>query len=163
MKSRKVEKQKAVIEKSLDEKEFLLKEIHHRVKNNLQVISSLLNLQSRTVDDEKVQSALNEGRNRVRSMAIIHQNLYQKDNLAGISMSTYLGELSQEIVDSYSVNQVVNVSLDIEDIHLDVDTAVPIGLIVNELVSNSMKYGFSNQNQGVIKIELFKANDDMLT
>ena len=154
-KSQEIEEQKNVIQKSLKEKDFLLKEIHHRVKNNLQVISSLLKLQSQSVDDEKAQSALNEGRNRVRSMAIIHQNLYQEEAMSSIDMEDYLSQLSQELLDTYQVGQGnVQLQLDIEKIRLDVDSTVPIGLIVNELISNSLKYGFPEERGGVISIKL---------
>ncbi len=151
----------AVIAKSLSEKEFLLKEIHHRVKNNLQIISSLLKLQSRSVADRKAQQALDEGRNRVRSMALIHQNLYQDEgNISGIKVEKYLRELVDELVSAYSVKNEIDLELDIEEMVLDVDELVPIGLIINELVTNTLKYAFQDSTGGkiVIRMETTPAN-----
>ncbi len=163
LQSRRIEKQKDRIEKSLREKDFLLKEIHHRVKNNLQVISSLLKLQSREITDKSAQLALDEGRNRVRSMALIHQNLYQKDNLTGIKMRDYIKQLAQELIDTYRIDITkVNLNLDIDDINLDVDSAIPIGLIINELMTNSMKYAFSNNSRGEISIALSQESGVLL-
>ena len=146
--------QKEVINKALVEKEFLLKEIHHRVKNNLQVISSLLKLQSRSVTDEIAKNALDEGRNRVRSMALIHKNLYQdENNLSAIPIKAYVEQLTSELIDTYQLlAENLELELDIDDLLLDVDTLVPIGLIINELVSNSIKYAFPDQASGKIKI-----------
>ena len=145
----------AVIAKSLSEKEFLLKEIHHRVKNNLQIISSLLKLQSRSVADQKAQQALDEGRNRVRSMALIHQNLYQDEgNISGIKVEKYLRELVDELVAAYAVKNEIDLELNIEDMVLDVDELVPIGLIINELVTNTLKYAFPGTGGGKIMIHM---------
>ena len=155
-----LERQKQELSKGLSEKEFLLKEIHHRVKNNLQVISSLLKLQSDAITDTKAQRALEEGRNRVRSMAIIHQNLYKENNLSGINMNEYLSQLSRELLDSYKImDNRISLDLQVEDIFLDVDTAVPIGLIINELVSNSFKHAFPGGKNGRITIQLANKSD----
>lgn len=153
----------SVIAKSLSEKEFLLKEIHHRVKNNLQIISSLLKLQSRSVADQKAQQALDEGRNRVRSMALIHQNLYQDEgNISGIKVEKYLRELVDELVAAYAVKNEIDLELDIEDMLLDVDELVPIGLIINELVTNTLKYAFPDTNGGKIMIRMNTTPSNMI-
>lgn len=134
------------LEVALKQKETLLKEIHHRVKNNLQVISSLLKLQSRSIDDKMTQNVLMAGQNRVRSMALIHQKLYQDDRLTGINMNEYFKELGAELIDNYNVSaQPIHFNLIVDEIYLDVDSVVPIGLIVNELITNSLKYAFEKQ------------------
>jgi two-component sensor histidine kinase/DNA-binding response OmpR family regulator len=134
----------ARIKTSLDEKEVLLKEIHHRVKNNLQVVSSLLYLQSENVSDPEVLSTLKDSQNRIRSMALVHERLYQTEDLARIDFPEYLRDLAAYLVSSYSADaHAVSLRLDADDIVLDVDRAVPCGLIVNELVSNSLKHAFS--------------------
>ena len=144
-----------IISEALAEKELLLKEIHHRVKNNLQVISSLLYLQSDYIKDEKALSAIQEGRNRVQSMAIIHQNLYQEDNLTGIQVKDYFEKLTQSLFNSYKVQaDQIELQLDIEAINLDVDTVIPLGLVVNELITNSLKYAFPENQAGYLKIAL---------
>lgn len=159
-----LEKQQKMISDSLREKEFLLREIHHRVKNNLQVISSLLKLQSRSMSDKLAQQALDEGRHRVRSMALIHQNLYQdENNLSSIKVLGYLDQLTTELMSSYKVNHnQVRLRLDVDDIILDVDSIVPIGLIVNELVSNSLKYAFPDGREGEIAVSLHRTPDKTL-
>jgi two-component sensor histidine kinase len=159
---RKVRSQNTLISNSLKEKDFLLREIHHRVKNNLQVISSLLSLQARQIDDQHIQKAINEGRNRVRSMALIHQNLYQNESLSGVSVELYLSNLLKELFSTYNIDEnKINLDLDIEEINLDVDTMVPFGLILNELVSNCLKHAFPGGREGNIKISL-KDVDEVL-
>ncbi len=154
--------QKKAINQKNQENEALLKEIHHRVKNNLQVISSLLKLQSRSIDDEITQRVLLEGQDRVRSMALIHQNLYQDGNLRGINMHDYLSQLTGELVDNYQVGEdKVAVDIDVDSIHLDVDTVVPIGLIINELITNSLKYAFGQQSDPKIAVTLRQAADSL--
>lgn len=160
---RKVNLQNLVIKKSLEEKDTLLKEIHHRVKNNLQLVSSLLTLQSRDIIDEKAIEAINEGKSRVRSMALIHQDLYSRDNLTGIGMKKYIGNLSQELFSTYQLDdQNIKLELDIDDIYLDVDTIIPIGLIINELITNALKYAFDGQESGNIKISFSEKNNRLL-
>ena len=155
--------QKDQIQKSLDEKEILLREIHHRVKNNLQVISSLLKLQSRTVDDAAALSALQEGQNRVKSMALIHQNLYQEDNLTGVDVKDYFEKLTRHLFDSYKVSKDnIDLQLDICDIRLDVDTVIPLGLILNELISNALKYAFDQTEKGILSIRLVESTDQLI-
>jgi two-component sensor histidine kinase len=148
-------KQNAIIETSLKEKETLLREIHHRVKNNLQIISGLLNLQSRQIENPEAQEAVREGRNRVKSMALIHQKLYQQDNLTGVSMKEYLNDLVGSIQQTFKDNA-TNIKADIkcDNLNLDVDTAIPLGLIINELITNCYKYAFAGKNNGLIIIRL---------
>ena len=159
---RKVKSQNEIINKSLSEKDTLLKEIHHRVKNNLQLVSSLLTLQSRDIKDVKAIEAINEGKARVRSMALIHQDLYSRDNLTGIGMKKYLENLSQELFSTYQLEeQDIRLDLNIDDLYLDVDTIVPIGLIINELITNALKYAFKGRESGVLSIA-FKENMNRL-
>lgn len=145
-----------IISNALNEKEILLKEIHHRVKNNLQVVSSLLNLQSRNINDEKALSAIKEGRDRVKSMALIHQNLYRDDNLTGVEIKDYIEKLVQSLFTSYNIqNEKVSLQTDIDNLNLDVDTVIPIGLILTELISNALKYAFDETKQdGCLVIKL---------
>jgi PAS domain S-box-containing protein len=140
---------------SLHEKEALLKEIHHRVKNNLQIVSSLLNLQAAELNDPKLTRAFSETRNRVRSMALLHETLYQSENLARIDLPCYLASLCQQLFRSYGVNsERIALQLDVREKHLDLDRAIPCGLIINELVSNALKYAFPGQRRGTIRVEV---------
>jgi len=158
-KNRKKNKQ---ISKALNEKETLLKEIHHRVKNNLQVVSSLLSLQQRQTEDATAHKALQEGRNRVKAMALIHQNLYQDENLVGVDMPQYITKLVNNLVATYKTDsKAIELKTDIDSLKLDVDTIIPLGLIINELISNSLKYAFVNKDSGEIFIGL-KVDDKTL-
>lgn len=144
-----------VIQKQADDLQVLMKEIHHRVKNNLQVISSLLDLQSMTIADNQASEAVKEGKNRVQSMALIHQNLYSEGNIKGIKAKEYITNLLQSLCDSYNIsNDKVIVKTQIDDLNLDVDTMIPLGLLLNELVSNSLKYAFKDGRQGELNIIL---------
>lgn len=150
------------ISKALEEKEMLLREIHHRVKNNLQVISSLLSLQGRQVVDPIAQQAIQEGKNRVKSMALIHQDLYQEENLVGVSAQKYIEKLTQSLVNSYQISEdKIQVKTDIDAIDLDVDTVIPLGLILNELISNALKYAFDTTQTGELSVSL-KQRDQAL-
>ncbi len=154
-------KSNALIAQSLKEKETLLKEIHHRVKNNLQIISSLLSLQSRFIEDKNAQALVSEGQNRVKSMALIHQKLYQKDNLMGVEALDYIQNLTNTLQSAYGVNSDrVRVNYDIDKLVLDVDTMIPIGLILNELISNSFKHAFPS-GEGLLHID-FKEDQHKL-
>lgn len=153
-------KSNRIVTKSLIEKETLLKEIHHRVKNNLQIISSLLSLQSRYIEDEKAQAAVNEGQNRVKSMALIHQKLYQNNNLLGVEIIDYIKNLTATLKDAYGIeSDRISIDYELEDLKIDVDTIIPIGLILNELISNSFKYAFPDNREGNLKIILRKLDD----
>jgi two-component sensor histidine kinase len=138
---------------SLNEKEVLLKEIHHRVKNNLQVISSMLNLQSSTVSDEAALGVFQDSQNRVRSMALIHEKLYQSRNLAEIDFCDYVNNLVDYLKRSYRTPG-VEIRVEGISVFLEIDTAVPCGLILNELVSNALKHAFPNEKTGEIIVEL---------
>lgn len=158
-----LEDKNRTIVKALGEREILLKEIHHRVKNNLQIISSLLNLQARAVKDEEAIAAVKEGRNRVKSMALIHQKLYQEGQLTGISLQQYLESLCDSLYQSFGVRQDrIALTIDSDPIILDVDTTIPLGLIVNELITNSLKYAFSPDQKGLLSVALKKQNDQLL-
>jgi PAS domain S-box-containing protein len=134
---------------------LLIKEIHHRIKNNLQVISSLLYLQSAYVSDEKTREMFRESQNRVRSMAILHEKLYQSQSLAGIDFSEYVRDLIRNLFMSYGVSLTsVELSIDIAGITLGMDTAVPCGLIINELVTNALKHAFPGNRHGEVKIAM---------
>ena len=153
VKNREIEAQKAVIQTSLGEKETLLREIHHRVKNNLQIISSLLNIQSDNISDPSVLSSIREGQSRVQAMSLIHQNLYQSEHLSNVDIENYLQQLVVYLSEMFSKEgKDITVEVEAHDINFDIDTAIPLGLIVNELVSNAYKYAFEQQNSGKIKI-----------
>ena len=139
---------------SLCEKEVLLREIHHRVKNNMQIISSLLSLQSKYVKDIKDKELFEESRNRVRSMAIIHEKVYQSEDLSNINFSTYLPEVVYSISNYYMLHHRINILVDVEDVSLNIETAIPCGLIVNELLTNSLKHAFPNKRHGNVEIKL---------
>jgi two-component sensor histidine kinase len=141
------------LRRSLAEKEALLKEIHHRVKNNLQIVSSLLYLQENDLNDTKGIEILRESQNRVKSMALVHEQLYSTEDLAKIDFGRYVQELAANLFDAYGIDQ-GRIRLDIraEDIDLEIDTAVPCGLIVNELVSNALKHAFPSESGGNVEV-----------
>jgi two-component sensor histidine kinase len=143
----------------LSEKDVLMKEIHHRVKNNLQVISGLLELQSKAVNDEAAKDALMEGRNRVISIALIHQNLYQFENLSGIELSRFVNDLCRQVEGIYKRKNKIIMNIGVPVLYLDIDSAVPLGLIMNELLSNSFKYAFNNGIAGEIDLEIHTVAD----
>jgi len=140
--------------KERDEKAILLQEIHHRVKNNLQIVNSLLRLQSHYVEDEEALSALEESQNRVMSMAMIHERMYKTENLADIDLKEYLNDLCQDIITTYDLNNSIALKLDITVKKLNLDTLTPLGLIINEIASNAMKYAFPDGQEGTFKVEL---------
>ncbi len=151
------------IKASLQEKEVLLKEIHHRVKNNLQVISSLLNLQAYNSSDPQLLKILREGQNRIRSMALVHEKLYQSKDLSRIDFAEYIRNLAVHLFHSYQVDPGrIQLKQDIEGIFLDINAAIPCGLIMNELMSNSLKYAFPGGRSGEISLELRRQDDRRL-
>lgn len=143
------------LQAALQEKNVLLKEIHHRVKNNLQIISSLLNLQSGSIDDPLSLAKFQDSQDRVRSMALIHEHLYRSDDLARIDFGKYLNELAGSLVQTYRTrDQFVSLKLETDTVMLDIDTAIPSGLIVNELVSNALKHAYPDHRAGTIIVQL---------
>lgn len=151
------------LKKSLYEKEMLLKEIHHRVKNNLMIISSLLNLQANYLKDQESIDIFKESQNRAQSMALIHQRLYQSDDLKSIGFKEYISTLARDLYQSY-VNDPgrISLQLNIEDVDIDIDHAIPLGLILNEIITNSMKYGFPGDLAGKIFVDLRKNDDEYI-
>jgi PAS domain S-box-containing protein len=146
------------IKDSLKEKELLIKEIHHRVKNNLQIISSLLKLQSGYIRDKEAHEMLEESRNRIQSMAIVHQKLYQSKSLSKIDFHDYINQLLMHLFQVYTIdNEVISLYVKTKDVSMGIDTAIPCGLIINELVSNSLKYAFPDGRKGNIEIEMKKS------
>lgn len=146
------------INKALHEKELLLKEVHHRVKNNFQIVSSLLELQTKGIEDEQALKLAEEGRSRVKSMALIHQKLYQNEDLL-IDFDTYVQSLVKDISTMYSRDKNPKIDVDIPNFKFDIDTAIPLGLIINELLTNTFKYGFDASNPE-LNIQLKKMDDD---
>ncbi|MFB2833071.1 PAS domain-containing protein [Floridanema evergladense] len=148
---------------SLKEKEVLLKEIHHRVKNNLQIISSLLKLQSSYIKDEEVIALFAESYNRVRSMALLHEKLYHSLDLARINADDYISNLTKNLFSSYNISgNFIDLRITIDDLKLDIDTAIPCGLIINELVTNSLKYAFIGRQKGQICITFLQQDNNTL-
>ncbi len=149
------------IKASLREKETLLQEIHHRVKNNMQVISSLLKLQSNNYEDESIKRPLLDSQNRVKAMAAVHENLYKSKNLSSISVLPFLKELTSSIIASYQLSKSnTTLEIDSDDISISIEQASPLGLIINELVSNSLKYAFPGERQGKIWIKINRMNNE---
>lgn len=153
-----------LLDKKVSENELLLKEIHHRVKNNLEIVSSLLELQSSQIEDPTVQAAMLSSQNRVHSMGIIHQKLYQSEHLTSIEMRDYFVNLGENIRNSFDAQGKIKIDCDMPELVLDVDTAISVGLIANELLTNAFKYAFEGKQEGTIRVNLtYKGpnNDDL--
>lgn len=152
-----LEKQNKELKRTLiskEEKEILLKEIHHRVKNNLQIINSLIRLQSHYMTADNFLDKLAETENRIRSMALVHEKLYKSEQLSRLNANTYISELTSNILDTFESNTPINIQYEIENIQYKIDSLIPLGLIINEIISNSIKYAFIGQSKGVITIKL---------
>ncbi|MBL4716390.1 MAG: hypothetical protein JKX95_07115, partial [Bacteroidia bacterium] len=153
------------IRKSLKEKEVLLQEIHHRVKNNLQIIIGQLTLQSRKVSDEIALDAFKTSVNRVRSMALIHEKVYQSDDLSSVGFHEYIESLCRDLMRTYGQKDHIEISIDVDEINMNIEKAIPCALIINELITNSIKYAFPNESKGkiTINVKLINENDVKLT
>jgi two-component sensor histidine kinase len=158
--NQRLEVQKKQIENSLQEKEALLREIHHRVKNNLQLISSLLNMQTYHLKDPDMINAIAEGQSRVKAMALIHQKLYQTEQLSEIDFQEYTEQLIAHLATAFGEHgRIVHSKVNSQALKLDIDTAIPLGLILNELVTNAYKYAFSEMNEGKLNVD-FSLDDE---
>lgn len=150
------------VEENLNQKETMIGEIHHRVKNNLQLISSILDLQARSLKDEEAIKAINDSQNRVQTMAIIHQKLYQQDDIYGISMREYITSISEAIISSSTEKgKQIHFDFNINPIQLHIDSSIPIGLILTEIITNSIKYAFPNAQSGKISISLSEQSNEL--
>jgi two-component sensor histidine kinase len=138
----------------VEEKERLLREIHHRVKNNLQIVMSLLNSQSAYLENNQAIEAIRESQQRIHSISLIHQKLYQSEGAAIINMDSYIRELVEYLQSSFNTGLNIRFDLQIEPIQLDVTQAVPVGLILNEAISNAIKYAFPGKNEGLVRISM---------
>ncbi|MBC8754442.1 tetratricopeptide repeat protein [Kordia sp. YSTF-M3] len=157
--SKVLDEKNKIIEKALQEKQLLLKEVHHRVKNNFQIVSSLLELQTKGIEDEKALNLANEGKNRVKSMALIHQKLYQNET-GLIDFDEYIRVLVKELSSMYASEKKVQTNINTENMYFDVDTAIPLGLIVNELITNAYKYAFDASTDNQLNIAIAKLNEE---
>lgn len=146
-----IEKQKQIIEQNLAEKEVLLKEIHHRVKNNLQIIYSLLNLQKETITDEQILNAIKVGQTRIKSMSLVHEILYKNEDIKSIELAQYIRNLVEHIENNYSKNG-VDTEIQLEPCEAGMNVAIPLGLTINEVVSNAFKHAFHESKKGLLKI-----------
>ena len=146
------------LRKSLREKEVLLQEVHHRVKNNLQVISSILNLQSSYVDEPKMLDMLKESQNRIRSMSYVHESLYLNKDLSHIDLSDYVQGLARNLIHSYANDKKIELNTKLTAVQLNLDQAIPCGLLMNELITNALKYAYPKGGEGIIYIEVREVN-----
>ncbi len=156
--SRELKEKNKLIEKTLHEKELLVKEVHHRVKNNFQIVSSLLELQTKGIEDQKALELAHEGQNRVKSMALIHQKLYQNES-GLIDFDEYIRVLIKELSSMYASKTDVQTSITSKNVMFDIDTAIPLGLIINEIITNSYKYAFKNDKENSLSISIEKENN----
>lgn len=157
--SKELTKKNKIIRKSLNQRDLLIKEVHHRVKNNFQIVSSLLELQTKGISDKKALQLANEGKNRVKSMALIHQKLYQNET-GLVDFSEYVLMLTKELAAIYTLQNKVETKIDSENMLFDVDTAIPLGLIINEIITNSYKHAFKNDKENKLFISIYKAEED---
>lgn len=152
------------IKASLKEKEVLLQEIHHRVKNNLGIVSGLLQMQCRRTQDVQATAILRDSQNRIASIALVHEKLYRSEELADIDFAQYIPDLTTHLFDSYNVSsQQIQLNIQVDDASLDIETAIPCGLIINELVSNALKYAFPDHRPGEIQVKFYQESERQLT
>lgn len=151
------------LEQLLSEKEWLLKEIHHRVKNNLQIVISLLNTQSTYLDNDIAIAAIRESQHRMHSISLIHQKLYQSENMALINMSDYIKELAAYLKDSFNLAGNIRFHFELTPVELDINQAIPVGLILNEAITNAIKYAFNYKRKGIIQISFFQDHPEQVT
>ena len=155
-----LESNRKALENAVEQKDTLLRELHHRVKNNLQVVTGLLDLQMARIEDKEIIKALNDGKNRIRSMALIHQKLYRTEDLKSVEMQEYLEKLLQEIRSGFAIpGKDIQAEVKAGDISLDIDVAIPLGLIVNELVTNSFKYAFGESTSGFVRVHMYREGE----
>ena len=160
----KMKTSKSEMELRIAEKEMLLREVHHRVKNNLQTVSSLLNLQRKNSGNERIDPLIESTRNRVTSMAMIHEMLYVRSDLSSIEFRPYVHELTSYLLRSVeSPSNEVGLHIDIPDVSLGIDTAIPLGLLINETITNSLKYGFLENSKGQIHVKLSEGTENSFT
>ena len=160
---RRIGQQNETIRAALADKELLMKEIHHRVKNNLQMVSSLLSLQSRYLEDDGARAALRMGNSRVRSMALIHQRLYLEDEVSTrVDARDYVEKLTSELIGTADSSTTIGLHTEVVDEEIDIDTMIPLGLIANELVTNALKYAFPDRPTGQLSVRLFRRNDHLV-
>jgi two-component sensor histidine kinase/tetratricopeptide (TPR) repeat protein len=157
--NRAISSKNEVLEHLLEEKEWLLKEVHHRVKNNLQIVLSLLESQSAYLQDDAL-AAIHDSQHRVQAMSLIHQKLYQSDNITTIDMDVYIPELVQYLQESFNIRKRIAFRLDIAPVQLDVAQAIPLGLILNEAITNAIKHAFTGMESGIVRVSLKQLNDD---
>lgn len=160
-----LEQKNAAIQANLEQKEIMMGEIHHRVKNNLQMVSSILDLQGRDLTDEKSIRVIEDSLSRINAISLIHQRLYQSDNIRGIKINTYLQELAFDILKNFSATvqtNTIDLQCNIDDLDMDLESAIPIGLITAELITNSCKYAFTTITQPKITISLTKQSTDLI-
>jgi len=150
--------EKQVLYQKNEEKNTMLKEIHHRIKNNLQVVNSLLNLQSREVNDEKVVAMFKDTRKRVLSMAMLHERMYGSDDLQFIDIHQHFKTLTENLVKSYAVDKKIKVEINVQDVEMGISTLTPLGLLLIEIITNSLKYAFTTKIEGTIKVSLKQLN-----
>lgn len=158
-----LEVEKRAVEQKNEENELLLGEIHHRVKNNLQVISSMLSLQERNIKDPIAKAALSEGKERIKSMALIHKMLYQGDSFLGVDMEDFARKLATGLLSTFGMcEETVKIEIDFPNLKLDIDTAIPLGLILDELIINALKYACTENDAPIFKISLAEKNQHLL-
>lgn len=149
------------VKKDLQEKEVMLKEIHHRVKNNLNLVKSLLSLQSQTIKTKKqALESFEESKDRIFTIAQVHERLYKADDFTNVNMNLYIQDIAREIISIHRDGKKIDLTVNVKDVILDINTAIPCGLIINELVTNAVKYAFPNENKGTIKIDLKECQDN---